>query len=968
MGPHESALLRRFCTGADAEAFAELVQRYAGLVYSTCWRVLKDETDAADATQETFFELTRHANRVSGSLAGWLHRVATQKSIDLRRRCASRRRREEVYARTQPVEVHSWQDLSHHVDLALDELDDATKSLLLERFVLGKSAVQIAREHGTSQATISRRIAAGLAQLRGVLRRKGLLVATGAVATVLTESASQAVSVTALHGLGKMAMVGTTEATTAGVKAGLAEAVVAAVVIGVLSMGVYMHRGRSAPPVPTPSVQTHLTSSIGTGESVLGIDRMAVAADPPADAPESISNPGPLAVEQKQTAQRDPGPPDILADDRPLNAKATVDGSRPVETSASDLPPTPARILRFPTEHSIGVVYLQDDNLTILETVKGFDLDQAHAEMETFSCARGEVHIPAGKRVILCIRGTGVTPELYLATLKSLGPDDLYGLRLFSLHPIYIADNLIDPVARLTGLRMLDFASVSISRKSLSSLACLPHIERFSTPVGLTNEKMAEIVKMPSLRVLHVGRNRLTDEGLQTIGTLTSLESLDLHGNPAMTDDGLGAIAQLDSLQHFRLTMGTPFNDHAMTHLAALPSLKVLWLDGPNITDEGLRRLSASHSLERVCLRRLHRITGRGVEHLSKMTQLKALDITSDAFTEEDLAAITAMVNLEHLVLPRCTFTDAGISRLATMKQLKCLQVNCSDNSPLTDDALAAIGQMHELAELHIGGAGFTNDGIALLRSLEHLSALHLAFWPGLDNDTLRLLAQFPALRELSWSTSDHVTLSGLNELNGLVDLESLSATHIHQDRRGLDLSGLRKLTNLRIHMRNQTRKVANRSVTASEMFYDNDLACLSGLTDLRTLSLQGRGIGDAGVAYIAPLKKLRHLEIGGSAALTDEGLRHLADMGRIDCLRIGQSRIGGRGLQLLHPLKTIHILAICSTVPIDPEAITQLQTELPHLQSLNIGRSIKTRLGTRHQSLSASRYSYWGMTETMGR
>ncbi len=144
MGPQESALLRRFQHRRGRGAFAQMVQLYAGLVYSTCWRVLKDETDAADATQETFFELTRCANRITGSLAGWLHKVATQKSIDLLRRCASRKHREEAYARTQPVEVNSWQDLSGHVDQALEELDDADE-------ITAAGAVCAGQEHGADR-------------------------------------------------------------------------------------------------------------------------------------------------------------------------------------------------------------------------------------------------------------------------------------------------------------------------------------------------------------------------------------------------------------------------------------------------------------------------------------------------------------------------------------------------------------------------------------------------------------------------------------------------------------------------------------------------------------------------------------------------------------------------------------------------------------------------------------------------
>ena len=962
MGPQESALLRRFCTGADAEAFAELVQRYASLVYSTCWRVLKDETDAADATQETFFELTRHASHISGSLAGWLHKVATQKSIDLLRRCASRRRREEVYARTQPVEARSWQDLSSHVDLALDELDEATKSLLLERFVLGKSAAQIARERGGSKATISRRINAGLMQLRGILRRKGLLVAAGAVATVLTESASQAVSATALHGLGKMAMVGTTQAATVGARAGLAEVLVGALVVGVLSMGVYMHLGRPARPLAPPSIQISPVSGVG-GTSAPGPDRTMAAAA-------SRENTRATAPDAKGAAAEEKSGPDPLgtpAENPPSTGAATRQSTPQARPPAPEQPPTPARMLRFAGEASIGVVYLQDEDLIVPEIVKGFDPGCAHAEMEEFCRAQGEIHIPAGKRVTLCLQGPGVTPERYLAAIESLGPDDLYGLRFFSPQPIHLDDSLIAPLAKLTGLRTLDLGGVGIRPKVLSLLAGLPHVEQLTAPAGLTDAAMAEIARMPSLRILHVSRDQLTDEGLRSLGKLTSLEGLDLYGNPGITDEGLSALRSLHSLRHLRLGAASRLTDRAMTHLAALPSLKTLRLDARPITDEGLRHLSASRSLERLDLHGQERITGRGVARLGNLRQLKALDISSAAFTEADLAAIAAMANLEHLVLPRRTFTDAGVSRLAALKHLKYLWVNCSQDSPLTDAALAAISRMRELEELHIAGAGFTNQGIALLRDLDRLSALHLVFWPGLDNETLRLLAELPALRELSWGCSDHVTLSGLSVLNHLVGLESLSAADVRQDRRGLDLSGLKNLKSLKIIMRQQARTVRNEFVTVGEMFYDGDLACLSELAGLETLSLHGRGIGDKDLAHLVSLTKIKRLDIGGGTDLTDEGLKHLSNMQRLNGLHIHQSRISGRGLDSLHPFQTLQTLHISSTAPIDPEAVTRLQAALPDLQSISITRPGLAGLRSRGQVFSA-RQSYWWPAESAQR
>jgi len=264
MAENETVLLERFSRRADAEAFAELVRRYVRLVYSTSWRVLKDETDAADVTQETFFELTRHASHISGSLGVWLHRVATRKSIDLVRRSAHRRSRERTYAQRRPEEVSTWHDLSGYVDEALDKLEGSTKSLLLDHFLAGKTTSEIAREQGLSQATVSRRINDGLEQLRGALRRQGLLVAAASLGVMLMENASQAVPAAVVTELSKMTLVGTTGAAAAlGGKAAVAAnagtlkvilatttLVAAASVIG------YVHYSRRPEPGAQSSVPT----------------------------------------------------------------------------------------------------------------------------------------------------------------------------------------------------------------------------------------------------------------------------------------------------------------------------------------------------------------------------------------------------------------------------------------------------------------------------------------------------------------------------------------------------------------------------------------------------------------------------------------------------------------------------------------------------------------------------------------
>ena len=90
---NEVILLHRFAKTGDARAFSEVVRWHAGLVYGACLRILADRDRAADAVQDTFFQLLRNAGNIAGSVSARLHRVATRRAIDVVRRDSSIRRR-----------------------------------------------------------------------------------------------------------------------------------------------------------------------------------------------------------------------------------------------------------------------------------------------------------------------------------------------------------------------------------------------------------------------------------------------------------------------------------------------------------------------------------------------------------------------------------------------------------------------------------------------------------------------------------------------------------------------------------------------------------------------------------------------------------------------------------------------------------------------------------------------------------
>jgi len=308
----EIGLLRRFAEKGDAEAFSEIVRRHAGLVYGASLRVLEDKTRAADVVQETFFQLYKDAGHITGPVSSWLHSVATRKAIDVVRKDSRRKRREVKYAVERLREAESWQDISGHIDEGLDELDDQTREILIQRFFEGRSMADIAGEMGISQPTVSRRVESGVSKLRETLRKRGVIVAATALVSLLTENAVEAAPVLVMKELGKIVLLGTTAASSGGstattgmligIKAKIIAATAAAAIgtVGVVAYKDITHAAKEpAPPVvreveqPEPQESAKTSDAPGSAE-IVRIERkppkVAVDAGHPVD-DENITRP-----------------------------------------------------------------------------------------------------------------------------------------------------------------------------------------------------------------------------------------------------------------------------------------------------------------------------------------------------------------------------------------------------------------------------------------------------------------------------------------------------------------------------------------------------------------------------------------------------------------------------------------------------------------------------------------------------
>ncbi len=209
------SLLQRFAETRDHTAFAEIVHRYAGVVYAACHRVLHNQAMAEEVSQETFFRLMKQPQAVSQSLGAWLHRAATNLAVDAVRSDSARRRRELEYTEdaarehdaAAATDSASWAEISPFVDEALAELPDEDRILLIEHFLRGRPQNELAAEAKTSAATLSRRVRSAVEALQQKLRRRGLSAAPLALTGLLHDHALQAPPPTLTAELGKMTLV-----------------------------------------------------------------------------------------------------------------------------------------------------------------------------------------------------------------------------------------------------------------------------------------------------------------------------------------------------------------------------------------------------------------------------------------------------------------------------------------------------------------------------------------------------------------------------------------------------------------------------------------------------------------------------------------------------------------------------------------------------------------------------------------
>lgn len=164
-------------------ALAEVYRRHGGAVYGLARRVLNNQTEAEDVTQEVFLRLWNQPERFDpsrGNLRSYLLTQSHSRAVDMVRSLSSARRREiSDAARTAGAayDVHreAWDVMvSEEVLRALRALPEDERRAIELAYFEGHTYVQVAEILDVPEGTIKGRIRNGMRRMRGELSRSGI--------------------------------------------------------------------------------------------------------------------------------------------------------------------------------------------------------------------------------------------------------------------------------------------------------------------------------------------------------------------------------------------------------------------------------------------------------------------------------------------------------------------------------------------------------------------------------------------------------------------------------------------------------------------------------------------------------------------------------------------------------------------------------------------------------------------------
>ena len=154
-----------------AENMSRIMESYGDMLYRICLIMLKNETDAEDAVQESFIAYMKKTPQFQSDEheKAWLIRVATNKCRDI-----MRFRKKNKTVSDELLENYMSDEESTEVVEALMLLPEKIRIVMLLHYVEGYKVEEIAKIIGKTQSAVKMRLAKGRKLFEEIYRKDNL--------------------------------------------------------------------------------------------------------------------------------------------------------------------------------------------------------------------------------------------------------------------------------------------------------------------------------------------------------------------------------------------------------------------------------------------------------------------------------------------------------------------------------------------------------------------------------------------------------------------------------------------------------------------------------------------------------------------------------------------------------------------------------------------------------------------------
>jgi RNA polymerase sigma factor (sigma-70 family) len=212
MSDTDLELLARYTRQHAEEAFAEIVRRHLGLVYSAALRQVRSPQLAEEVAQSVFTDLSRSAARLKPDtiLTAWLYQVTRRTAIDVVRREASRQLREQIATEMNAMNATAadWTHIEPLLDEAMQALEETDRTAVLLRYFENKSLREVGATLGTSENAAQKRLGRAVERLREFFAKRGVTDGASGLVVVISAHAVQAAPIALAAKISTAAVLG----------------------------------------------------------------------------------------------------------------------------------------------------------------------------------------------------------------------------------------------------------------------------------------------------------------------------------------------------------------------------------------------------------------------------------------------------------------------------------------------------------------------------------------------------------------------------------------------------------------------------------------------------------------------------------------------------------------------------------------------------------------------------------------